>query len=448
MPREEEEEKEKELAEITNENPSPSPSSPPKEDHDLKLFLLVVVTILVLCIGSGIQNYMTNIDKSRILRTEYFGYELNLPFNEEKASKIVTVFAQGFGTAFHQVAKYTGKEGIDLRNITGGPKPRCFSDFEYVNGPEGSVGQIYEDVYFVAPGMTKINHAPLLLYNVHVPSRDLSDLECTGHYDNLSDTYECISTRLGLSCLRDFLIDLVKIPVRFIMIIKDFISSTYFDIQNPMKCHQNTGKVNVAGKSDLSDYVERVEEAVKANEDNDKGLVLFGTSRGAALTFMGVTLLRPEILKRVKLIVLEAPFDDLRTTLKETYPFTFLPFTKLYLDIFTECKIEESSPLKMVSKFPIDIPVAFIMTKKDNTVPNRGTELLRDALILWRKAKGMQRDGTGDNTMVISKPSTFETMVHSLTLENNGHSEMSVGSDTKDVLKYKAFMDDLYTRYL
>ena len=420
----------------------------PGKNPDSNVIVVMAIALILTGIGCWTQAYMDKLDESRMIRIEKYGTQLNLPFDEERARNIVTVFAQGQGAAFHQVTKYVGKDGIDLQNITGKAEPYCTNPYfsqsyctQWVNIIGGTEEYCKNNfcgtTYRAMPSISKINHAPLLLHNVHVPSKDLSDLECAGHYDDSSVAYECIAKTVGMSCLCDLFEYMVKAPfryvVRFIMIVKDFFSSSYFDIRNPMQCHQNPRKVNIAGRSDLIDYVERVEQAMEANKDNDKGFVLFGTSRGAALTFMGVTLLRPEILKRIKLIVLEAPFDDLELTLEETYPLFFVPFVKLYLNVFTQCKLEESSPLKRVLEFPTDIPVAFIMTKNDNTVSNIRTKSLRDGVIMYRQAFGAEK-GRGT--------------VHSLMLDENRHFEMSVGSNTEDILRYKAFMDDLYVRYL
>jgi hypothetical protein len=360
--------------------------------------MYVVTTILAVLILSVVicDHYFTMQRKERRERFEKYNAVLNE--RHANADDIVTIFAQGVGSPFHQVSKYVGHDGISLWKMT---EPDLFDKKTH------SKRRSNED-----PRPTRIYYSPLLLYNVHVPSKDLDDIECSDVSKSWMETY-------------------LTNPIRMIFVLKRLVSDFYFQVENGVPSNQRPFEMNVAGRQDKQNYLDRVVEALESNRNNDKGIVLFGTSRGASLTFLGATLMAEKTLSRIKLIILEAPFDDLHLTLKETYPPMMGECLETLLSNFAKYDKNQRSPIDAANKFPLRVPVAFIMTRNDTKVPARRTKVLIEAVKDARKSAGM-----------------VDLMVHELVLEENGHSEMSVGPNTKDVLAYKKFVDHLYSLYL
>jgi hypothetical protein len=339
---------------------------------------------------------------------------LILNAKHEKSDDIFTVYAQGFGAPFHQVAKYVGEEGINLSNLL---DIRKFCDETY-----GKTGLHAKICRFLGDfsNRTKIYYAPLLLYNVHVPSKDLGDIHCQPEYDHPLDTFG------------DVILFVYNWPITGLLYAKRFASDFYFGVENGLPCQQNLRKTNIGGFNDLVDYDLRFQSAIKANENNNKSGVLFGTSRGGSLTFKYLsTMQQREYLDRIKLVLLEGPFDDLRATLHETYPFGLGRCVEWLLNRFCDYTPYQVPPISVAKNFPLNIPVAFIMTRNDATVPMARTENLIDAVKRERTRAGM-----------------VDLKVHELVLDENAHHEMSVGPNLRDAFSYKKFVDELYDLYL
>jgi len=130
---------------------------------------------------------------------------------------------------------------------------------------------------------------------------------------------------------------------------------------------------------------------------------------------------KPELLARVKGVVLEAPFADLPATVKFRYGI-LSPIVMKGLEILTNYKFGGyPSPLEHAEKYkwPTHIPVMIIRSKADEIVPPEGTKQLIDAL----------RDNRNNSGI-----SLMEVL-----LARSCHSSMAIDDDS-DVQLYKQSM--------
>ena len=165
-----------------------------------------------------------------------------------------------------------------------------------------------------------------------------------------------------------------------------------------------------------------IEECIKLNPT--KKIVLFGCSRGAATTVVTLSNLSKDALGHIKLVIVEAPFDSVESVVNES---SWFPSPTLYfIENFTKYDKNQQSPLDSVSsdKFPLDIPIAFVMSKVDTRVPIKNTQNLINVL----KNKN-------------------HTKLHQLILENSHHALMH-SHNKEDQNSYINFVNELYETYL
>ncbi len=113
---------------------------------------------------------------------------------------------------------------------------------------------------------------------------------------------------------------------------------------------------------------------------NDK-LILYGVSRGAGTTFNAFAKYKyPE----VKVVVLEGCFASIEDVLQRWYG-RLSPYISSGISLFSKYRKTGPSPLGCVDEFPAGVPVVFVTSKVDKTVPSASTKLLAETLAQKQK---------------------------------------------------------------
>jgi len=176
-------------------------------------------------------------------------------------------------------------------------------------------------------------------------------------------------------------------------------------------------KINIAQTGDV------VELAKRDRDIPSSQLVSFGISRGAATTFIRHAT-EPE--RKAKLVLLEGCPDSIRNVLEYRYGQMAADGAEWFLSRLTAYdpqKARDLAPLMLVDKFPRDVPIAFVTSKRDTSVPPEGTLRLVEAL---------RKSG--------------HPMVHLLVLEDAGHDSYLSGSE-RDRRAYVDFVKELHKTY-
>ena len=179
-------------------------------------------------------------------------------------------------------------------------------------------------------------------------------------------------------------------------------------------------KINLAQEDDLNRAVHRIRMALAVDQDRD--LILYGCSRGAAVALSALALLDEESQKRIKLVVCEGIFDSVEHVLETRFGPWVRPIVR-YLLSFTRYKPDGSSPLKLVPRLPKNVPVVLITSEADRVVSKECTMNLYDAL----------------------KNQVHE--VHCLLLTKSSHSGYS-SDDLEDAVGYYQMMLKIYRKTL
>ncbi len=297
----------------------------------------------------------------------------------EKSERIVTVFFQGHGAPRSQGAKYFGKDGITAKYRLLIPENDTITPREC---------------------KTSLQYAPQLLYNAYT-------------YEELTDIKHILpSSNFPLN------------PIKIGCIIGNLFKSLFIGLPITPLYYPVIELDNIAGEEDIKQLNSAIYSCVHDYEnDNNKNVVVFGCSRGASTVFSTVALLHKVIHKHIKLVILEAPFDTVPSAIEARFG-RLSPIIEYILETFTSYKKIQQSPLDLSLKFPLDIPVAFIMAKNDKIVPMSLTENLIKSL----RDRGHEK-------------------IHTLILKNSCHVDMPLG-DTQDQIEYKRFVDTLYNKYI
>jgi hypothetical protein len=278
---------------------------------------------------------------------------------------IVTVFCQGNQQGRSQAAKYAGPLGLHVK--------------------------VGEDKY----DHVRLPTSPELLHNLYV-------------WDELAD--------IGYGFTYN--------PLHWLLKAKQYATLWYYGIEGSSVPHNYWTELNVAGDEDVAQYVSAVRHCVE--DHPTKKLVLFGTSRGASTVLIALSYLTEEERRHVGLAIVEGPFDSVESVLTASYGPTIAGNFLYALPLLTKYRAAQLSPLMAVSSedFPLDIPLAFILSQVDTTVPPQCTRALVERL-----------------------EARHHTALHTLELERSHHSMMSL-QDEEDRARYERFVNGLYARYI
>ncbi len=125
-------------------------------------------------------------------------------------------------------------------------------------------------------------------------------------------------------------------------------------------------KVDIGQSSDSNEWVARYCEAWAPKEP----VIFFGVSRGALVTFKKAYFLAKTEVP--KLVILEGCPDSIPNVIEARYGSIIGGAIEWALQLFTRYNAKRArlnSALSCVDDFPRDVPVAFITSEKDTTVP-------------------------------------------------------------------------------
>lgn len=214
-------------------------------------------------------------------------------------------------------------------------------------------------------------------------------------------------------------------PVHILMQATAYLKTWIYGSHNDTAYHLLFDRIDVAGPQEVTHHRE---SWLAYNSEMDKlvhgNLVLFGTSRGAATTFVSVAISEPHDRRHLRLVVLEAPFDSVENALKHRWGEDAQPHLLHWLKQWTNYTENFESPARVAWRFPLDVPVAFVTSAVDHVVHRNRTQYLIDIL----KTRGHPH-------------------LHHLLLNHSGHSDMSLGQGP-DQQAYVQFMSGLYDRYV
>lgn len=280
-------------------------------------------------------------------------------------NQMITVFFQGNRESRTQAARYTGKEGLDI----------------YVSN--GQIEHIFNPT------------APQLLHNLFL-------------YNELNDVEYGFSWN----------------PLHWCSSVAHQLHSWYFNIYGTACMpHNKWSLMNIAGDEDITQCVNAIKECIK--KCSQQKIVLFGCSRGASSLIVALTRLSLSEIEHINLVILEAPFASVPSLAYEYSP-TLAPHFLTLLERCTLFQREQFSPLEAVAsdKFPLTLPLLFVTSEVDTTVPVLNTMQLIDVL--------RKRD--------------HQELTH-LKLKHSEHSMMSL-QDKEDQDSYYAELQRLYRKYI
>jgi len=181
-------------------------------------------------------------------------------------------------------------------------------------------------------------------------------------------------------------------------------------------------KCDLGQNSDIAQHKCKYELCTQEYPDAD--IILYGASRGAATTFNAVALNKYDT-SRIKLIVLESCFDSIPSLLRSWYPrmcsqAKICCMVQKLLSLGTGYRHDGPAPEKLVNCFPAHVPVVFVTSKIDTTVPSRCTKHMAQLLA-----------NRGENP------------VYLLELHCSSHPKYTI-DDQEDRESYQRFMHTLY----
>ncbi len=195
----------------------------------------------------------------------------------------------------------------------------------------------------------------------------------------------------------------------------------------------NISRMNVGQTTDIATHKAKY-QSWQARENKNKGLILWGVSRGTAATFCAFA---EEHYPEVRLVVLEGAIDSVQNILtnhtnalvqKESLSQSITNAVSSGLSFFKQKALTDydpngPSPLKSVDSFPEQVPVVFITSKIDRVVHSSNTQHIANTLA----AKG-------------------KNDVYLLTLEHSRHPSYMF-DDKHDHDKYETFIHAIYKKY-
>ena len=232
---------------------------------------------------------------------------------------MVTVFFQGNHASRAQAAKYTGQHGLDIR------------------------------VTDTVTDHVSIKNAPHILYNLFT----YNDLECIGYGATLN-------------------------PIQLATKAVHYLNHWYYGVEGATHYPYNyITNDNVGGERDVRQCLDAIRACIK--EHPTKKIILFGCSRGASTVVTCLVSLEKHELSMIKLVIVEAPFDSVPSVLVTYNTGTIIQYA---LEKFSYYNKDQTSPLYAVSdtRFPLDVPIVFITSDADTTVPRTNTMRLVEKL--------------------------------------------------------------------
>lgn len=201
-----------------------------------------------------------------------------------------------------------------------------------------------------------------------------------------------------------------------------WLKTFYFNSFGEYSYHSRITEINIAGRDDIRQHQNAIRDCSRKNPE--KNIILYGVSRGASMTFLSIATLPEEERKNVKMIILEAPFDSVPSVLNYRFGPLIASWLLEWLQACTKYDPTYITPLDSTTTFPLDIPVVFITSLKDQIVHHTLTQNLIDAL--------RERN----------HPSIYHLM-----LNESSHTAMSLEKIDDGNKKYYRFIHEIYKKY-
>lgn len=155
----------------------------------------------------------------------------------------------------------------------------------------------------------------------------------------------------------------------------DFITDDFvtFDFEDVKSGVENS---NLGQEGDINSLSKEVDIILKENPEEQ--IVLFGLSRGATTILNYAGSLPKKVQNNIKALVVEAPFDDLRTIIHNKISQFYLNWIPLIDSIafsltnnvaFRKYNDKGLKPINSVLSIPTNIPILFVHSKEDYLIP-------------------------------------------------------------------------------
>jgi pimeloyl-ACP methyl ester carboxylesterase len=163
------------------------------------------------------------------------------------------------------------------------------------------------------------------------------------------------------------------------------VHNRYDEAKHPHALFYNRSwaQTSIGGQSDIEEHVTQTRQAIEeCSYDPDRRLVLFGYSRGAAATLLGVTRLSPDEQRRISLVVLEGAFDSVDNVIARRYGWLAMVLVFLLRWYCTaDDPRRDPTPLEAADEFPLHIPVLLFCGGRDRVCPPEASEALASKLM-------------------------------------------------------------------
>lgn len=128
-------------------------------------------------------------------------------------------------------------------------------------------------------------------------------------------------------------------------------------------------------------------KTLQEEQGSNYKIVLYGLSRGASTIIMFLATY-PELCNHVAAVIVESPFDSIDTIITSKIQSMGLEKVvslqagqRIFQSIFKLYNPTFPAPANVITKIPYEIPIIFVCTKEDATVPHHSTKNLYHALL-------------------------------------------------------------------
>jgi hypothetical protein len=310
---------------------------------------------------------------------------------------ILTVAYPPFGAPRAHLAKYTGSQGVVVL------ASRSRAQRASVRAPEHSLWMLQAlerlgdgndgDILYHAT----CDVGTLILPNM-LPCREAVEIESGGSYCSNPFYWPMMAMSRG--------------------------ASWYLSLRGVPPSYVKPRKINLAGYEDQNDCTRDIKRgaSIVATEGKGRRLVLFGCSRGATTTCLAALKLSPDVAQHVGLVLLEAPFDNLESVVRES---SWTPGIVMSLIKRFGKYDGDQGAYELPDMTHLRCPIAFVTSAVDTRVPESCTLRLMEAV----------------------RASFPHLQIHHLRLRHNNHDTMLIGHP-EDRAAYVAFVETLYRQHI
>lgn len=140
--------------------------------------------------------------------------------------------------------------------------------------------------------------------------------------------------------------------------------------------------VSLGGQGDIENHLAKYQECIRTL--GPRPIIVYGVSRGAATSFSALCTY-PETYTKVAGAVLESPYDSIPKVIEQRFALSYPLVNWLLSTYLPNYKPHGPFPISVIDSFPEQIPVLFITSAIDTSVPPERTKKLACALAARRK---------------------------------------------------------------